>query len=180
MISSAILGRYARSLADIVFEKNLEPQVTGDLNNYSEIFRAVPDLLEVFHSPAMPRDAKERILNEILARYPVNPITSNFLRILLRHHRIRYFPQIMDTYLKVVSERKGVLSAVVTTAAPLSQKDIGPLAERLAAVTGKRMNVESRTDAGLLGGVVVQVGSTVYDGSIRTMLAEVKRRLSDN
>lgn len=178
MIPSAILGRYARSLADVVFEKNLEPDVAGDLRTYAEIFSAVPDLLEVFHTPAMPRDAKERLLNELMARYPVNPITSNFLRILLRHNRIRYFSQILESYLKMTNERKGILSARVTAAAPLSQQEIGRLVERLAGITGKLVDIETRTDADLLGGVVVQLGSTVYDGSIRSRLAEMRRRLS--
>ena len=178
MIPSAILGRYARSLADVVFEKNLEPDVAGDLRTYAEIFGAVPDLLEVFHTPAIPRDAKERLLNELMARYPVNLITSNFLRILLRHNRMRYFSQILESYLKMTNERKGILSARVTAAAPLSQQEIGRLVERLAGITGKLVDIETRTDADLLGGVVVQLGSTVYDGSIRSRLAEMRRRLS--
>jgi F-type H+-transporting ATPase subunit delta len=179
VIPSAVLGRYARSLTDIVFEKILEPEVTGDLKTYSEIFRAVPDLLEAFHSPAMPREAKERLLDEIMERYPVNPITSNFLRILLRHNRIRFFSQVFEIYLKTVNQRKGIVSATVTTAAPLSRQEIERLTEKLTAITGKLVNIELRTDEGLLGGAVVQVGSTVYDGSVRTQLAEVKRRLSE-
>jgi len=178
VIPSAILGRYARSLADVVFEKNLEPDVAGDLRTYAEIFGAVPDLLEVFHTPAIPRDAKERLLNELMARYPINSITSNFLRILLRHNRMRYFSQILESYLKMTNERKGILSARVTAAAPLSQQEIGRLVERLAGITGKLVDIETRTDADLLGGVVVQLGSTVYDGSIRSRLAEMRRRLS--
>ena len=73
MIPSAILGRYARSLAEVVFEENVEQKVTEDLKTYSEIFRAVPDLLEVFHSPAVPRESKEKLLSELMAQYPVNP-----------------------------------------------------------------------------------------------------------
>jgi ATP synthase F1 delta subunit len=153
--------------------------VTGDLKTYGEIFRMVPDLLVAFHTPAVPRDAKERLLDEVMAQHPVNPITSNFLRILLRHNRLRFLSQIFEIYLKAVNERKGVVSAMVTTAAPLSQQKIVGLAERLAAITGKLVNIELRTDADLLGGVVVQVGSTVYDGSVRTQLAEVRRRLSE-
>ena len=106
MIPSAILGRYARSLAEVVFEENIEPNVTGDLATYSEIFRAVPDLLEVFHSPAVPREAKDKLLEELMTLYPVSPVTSNFLRILLQHNRIRFFEQIRDSYFKSVNEQQ--------------------------------------------------------------------------
>ncbi len=179
MIPSAILGRYARALADIVFEENLEDKVTEDLKTWAEIFHAVPDLLEAFHSPAVPREAKGKLLEELIARYPVNQITSNFLRILLQHNRIRYFQQILDGFLKLVNQRKGIVSAQVTAAAALTQQELKSLADRLAGITGKLVNVELRTDASLLGGVVVQIGSTVFDGSIRTQLADMKRRLAE-
>lgn len=179
MIPSAILGRYARSLTDVVFEENLEPDVTGDLKTYNEIFQAVPDLLDAFHTPAVPREVKERLLGELMAKYPVNRVTANFLRILLRHNRIRYFQPIFESYLKQANERKGVLSATVTTAAPLSRQEAARLGEKLAGITGKSVSMEFQTDPDLMGGVIVRMGSTIYDGSIRTQLAEVRRRLAE-
>jgi F-type H+-transporting ATPase subunit delta len=178
VIPSAILGRYARSLADIVFEENLQDKVTEDLKTYNEIFRAVPDLLEVFHSPAVPRETREKLLETLMQNYPVNPITSNFLRILLQHNRILYFRQILDGFLKLVNERKGIVSARVTAAAPLSGRELEGLRQKLAGITGKLVSVESGTDPSLLGGIVVQIGSTVFDGSIRTQLADMKQRMS--
>ena len=179
MIPSAILGRYARSLADIVFEENVADKVTEDLNVYSEIFIAVPDLLEVFHSPSVPRETKEKLFNELTAQYPVAQITANFLRILLEHNRIRYFQQILDLYIKFVNERKGIVSARITAALQLSEEEQKSLQSRLAEITGKLTNIEFQTDESILGGIVVQIGSTVFDGSIRTQLADMKRRLAE-
>ena len=180
MISTPIFGRYARSLVDIVFEENQEPAVMLDLKMYSDIFRAVPDLLGVFHSPAVRRDAKERLLAELISRYPVTPLIANFLRTLLRHNRILYFQEIFDGCVKLVNDRKGIVSAQVATAAPLSEQEIQRLSQSLTRVTGKSVNMNVQTDAALLGGLVVQVGSTIYDGSLRTQLAEMKRRLAEN
>ncbi len=179
MIPSAILGRYAKSLAEVVFEENIEPKVTVDLATYIEIFSAVPDLLATLDSPAVPREAKEKLLGELMKQYPVHPVTSNFLRILLRHNRIRYFEQIRAGYLKAVNEEKGIISATVTAAAPLSDADLRKIADQLAGRTGKTVDVEPRVDESLLGGIVVQMGSTVFDGSIRTQLEEVKRLLAE-
>jgi F-type H+-transporting ATPase subunit delta len=176
---STVLGRYCKSLADIVFEESIEERVTEDLRSYGEIFLAVPDVLDAFHSPAVPRETKEKLLSELMARYPVHVITSNFLRTLLQHNRMGYFKQILDGFLKAVSERKGILSAQVAAAMPLSQNEIKSLEARLAGITGKVVNVQSRTDAGLLGGMVIQIGNTIYDGSIRTQLAGMKRRLTE-
>jgi F-type H+-transporting ATPase subunit delta len=180
VIPSAILGRYARSLSEIAFEENLEETVSENLKVFCEIFRVVPDLLEAFDAPAIPREAKEKLLTELMAKYPVHSITSNFLRILLQHNRIRYFQQIADGYFKAVNERKGIVSARVTVAAPISAESLSALAAKLAGITGKSVNIESQTDAGILGGVVVQIGSTIYDGSIRTQLSEMRRRLMES
>ena len=179
VIPSAILGRYAKSLAEIVFEEKIEERVTEDLKTYSEIFRAVPDLQEALDSPAVPREAKDKILGELIARYPVHPTTSNFMRILLQNNRIRYFQEILDSFVKSVNEHKGIVSARVTAAAPLNQQEVTNLEDRLAEITGKSVNVELQTDASLLGGIVVQIESTSFDGSIRTKLAEMKRRLAE-
>jgi F-type H+-transporting ATPase subunit delta len=179
VIPSSILGRYARSLAEVVFDAKLEREVSADLSMYAEIFQAVPDVLEFFHTPAAPREAKEKLLDELMAHYPVNPITSNFLRILLQHNRIRFFQEIYAGYLKSVNARKGIVSASVKAVAPLSAPELKSLSEKLSAMTGKLVNVEFQADPSLLGGVVVQIGSTIYDGSIQTQLAEMRRRLAE-
>jgi F-type H+-transporting ATPase subunit delta len=179
VIPSTILGRYARSLAEIVFEDNLEPAVTEDLRTYGEIFRLVPDLLETFDAPSVPRETKEKLLMQLVKLHPVNPITNNFLHILLQHNRIRFFRQIGDAYIKAVNERKGVVSAKITAASPLSRQQLSSLESKLVEITGKSVNLEIQTDKDLLGGIVVQVGSTIFDGSIRTQLSEMRRRLTE-
>lgn len=180
MISSGLFSRYARALADVAFESAQEPRVTADLATCREIFRAVPDLLEVFHSPAIARVAKQRILGELLGRYPVSPTTANFLRVLLEQNRIRYFHEILDYYTKTVNDRKGVVAARVTTAAPMSEHDLSALRAGLAAVTKRTVTLNVQTDPELLGGLVVQIGSTIYDGSVRRQLSEMRRRLAES
>lgn len=177
MISSAILGRYAKSLAETVFERNLEKAVTGDLGTYNEIFKAVPDLPAAFDSPGVPREAKEKLLESLVEMHPVESITHNFLRVLFQNNRLRYYRQIYEQYLDLVNEKNGIVSAKVSTAAPLDSSELKAFGRRLSDITGKQVHMEPVTDAGLLGGIVVQIGDTIFDGSIRTGLAEMKRRL---
>lgn len=179
MISSAIFARYARSLADIAFSAGQEEEVERDLALYRDIFQAVPDLLQAMDSPAIPRDAKERLLKELMVRYPVQQTSGNFLRVLLERNRIRYFKEIYEAFVKISNERKGIVSAQVVTAAPLNDPELHQLRDRLAKATGLSVSLSVSTDADLVGGLVVRIGSTVYDGSIRTQLNEVKRRLSE-
>jgi F-type H+-transporting ATPase subunit delta len=178
MIISAIFTRYARALADVTLESAQEPAVTNDLGTYRQIFESVPQLLDAFDSPAIPREAKEKLLAELMKRYPVSRLSGNFLRTLLEHNRIKYFEAILRAYVKITNERKGIVSAQVTAAGELTAAELARLRESLAAATGRTVLLEVRTDPGLVGGTVVQVGSTVYDGSIRTQLSEMKRRLA--
>jgi F-type H+-transporting ATPase subunit delta len=180
VIPSAVLGRYAKSLADVAFEEKVEQEVTQNLETYDQIFQAVPDILETFHSPAIPREIKEKLLAELMVCYPVQSIASNFFRILLQHNRMLYFPQILKSYRKAVGECKGIVSARISTASPLSPQELEGLTAKLAGITGKPVEIELKTDSSLLGGIVIQVGSTVFDGSIRTRLNSVKRRLSES
>ncbi|NLV32782.1 MAG: ATP synthase F1 subunit delta [Acidobacteria bacterium] len=179
MISSAVAGRYARSLADVVFEERVEARVLEDLERFREIFAAVPDVLETFDSPAVAREAKGRLLEGLLERYPVSPVAANFLRVLLQNNRMRHFSPILDAFGKAVDARRGVVRARVTSAARLGEPELKMVEAGLSRFTGARVQVEPRTDPDLIGGCVVEIGSTVFDGSIRTRLAEVKRRLAD-
>jgi len=179
MISSAVFHRYARSLADVAFENNEEPTVSSEISVYSEIFRAVPEVVEALDNPAVTRDAKERLLRALMEKYPVGRTMANFLRVLVDHHRIRYFEEILLHYIKIVNERKGIVAARVTTARDLLDQELGSLRNSLSQATGRAVTLDVNTDPGILGGLVVQIGSTVYDGSLRSQLDEVKRRLAE-
>jgi F-type H+-transporting ATPase subunit delta len=178
MISSVIFARYGRALADVVLANGEDARVLGNLDTYCEIFRMVPELLDALDSPAVQADAKRRVLTGLLERYPVLPTAANFLHILLDNHRIRYFAEIRDSYVKTVNERKGIVSAQVTSAAPVPEKDLGRLRASLARATGNEVTMSVTTDPDLLAGAIVQIGSTVYDGSIRAQLEEMKKRLA--
>jgi len=177
MTPTAVFARYARALVDVVMEQQEEPRVTEELKTYREIFQ-VPDLLPVLHSPAVPLETKRRLLDQIMARYPVSSTTANFLRVILQRNRIRYFEEIFDYYLKSVNIRKGIISAEVASAQPLSEKELSALRGSLSGATGRTVILNVRLDPKLLGGLIVQIGSTVYDGSIRRQLAEMQQQLA--
>ena len=177
MTPTAVFARYARALVDVVMEQQEEPRVTEELKTYREILQ-VPDLLPVLHSPAVPLETKRRLLDQIMARYPVSSTTANFLRVILQRNRIRYFEEIFDYYLKSVNNRKGIISAEVASAQPLSEKELSALRGSLSGAAGRTVILNVRSDPELLGGLIVQIGSTVYDGSIRRQLAEMQQQLA--
>jgi F-type H+-transporting ATPase subunit delta len=177
MTSTVVYARYARSLVDVVMERRAESEVNRSLELYRAIFAAVPELLTAFDNPALPRDVKGRLLADLLQKYPVDPTTDNFLHILLANNRIRHFREIVEYYTRALNDRKGILAAKVTSASALSDEEARVLAGKLTHALGKAVTMDMVTDPDLLGGLVVQIGSTVYDGSIRKQLDEVRKRL---
>jgi F-type H+-transporting ATPase subunit delta len=180
MISSAILDRYAQSLVDVAASVKEEEIVSKDLELYQEIFLSVPDILDAFHSPSIAREDKEKTLSQLLALHPVRPITANFLRVLLKHNRIRHFQHIYESYCGILSKRKGIVAAKVMVAAPLGSNELASLRAQLQRITGKDVSLDVQSKPDLLAGIVVQIGSTVYDGSIRTKLDEMRRQLTES
>jgi F-type H+-transporting ATPase subunit delta len=179
-MSVAILGRYARSLAEVAFEQNIEDKVVEDLRMFSEIFSTSPDVCMAFDYPAMSREEKEKLLDALLEKYPVTPTVSNFLRVLLERNRMRSFQNILGIFIGLVNKRKGIVPAKIVAATPLDRDEIGRIEKRLGKITGKTVIAEAvETDENLLGGMVVSVGNTIYDGSVRTQLGEMKRRLTE-
>jgi F-type H+-transporting ATPase subunit delta len=167
-------------LAEVAFEQNIEDKVAEDLCMFGAIFSAVPDVRKVFDSPAISRAEKEKLLDVLLTEHPVTTTAANFLRVLLERNRMRSFSNILELFTEIVNKRKGIVSARIVTAAPLDRAGVGRIEERLGKITGKTVKAAAvETDENLLGGIVVSVGNTIYDGSVRTQLEEMKRRFTE-
>lgn len=178
MIPSSLYASYSRALADVALETDSAPAVTKDLLVYREIFREVPEVITALHNPGIPRAAKERVLSALMEKYPVGSITGNFMRVLLDHNRLAYFGEIVDCYLKTLDERRGILSAHARVAFPLSEPQVEDLRSSISGAMGRPVKLEVRPDPDLIGGLVLQLGSTVYDGSVRKQLENIKQRLT--
>ena len=174
----SLLGKYARSLAEVAFEQGAEDKVVEDLSKFHDIFREEPDVRGAFDSLAIRRDDKEKLLDALLKEHSTTQIASNFLRVLLERNRMRWFQGIFNIFMELVNKRRGIVSAKIITAAPLDRDGVERIEKRLGKVTGKTVVARTvETDESLLGGMVVSVGNTVYDGSVRTRLEEIRRRL---
>lgn len=178
MIPSSLYASYSRALADVALETSSEPAVTKDLLDYREIFREVPELVVALHNPAVPKVAKERVLSALMEKYPVSGTTRNFMLVLLDHNRFAYFGEVVDHYLRTLDERRGIMPALVRIATPLSEPQAENLRRSISEVVGYQVKLEVRSDPDLIGGLVVQLGSTVYDGSVRKQLESIRQRLA--
>jgi F-type H+-transporting ATPase subunit delta len=176
-MNSTIANRYARALADVITERKETDAVVSELNGFAGMLRKHEQLRGVFASPVLPLARKRAVLNELLSRLKLRPSSSNFLRLLLDNSRLHELDQLLRALARELDVRSNVVSAEITTAREIGEKEKVMLHERLKGVTGKEVRLQFHTDPNIIGGVVTRIGSLIYDGSIKNQLAQMKKAL---
>jgi len=175
-----VARRYATALADVVTARGEAQEVQKELRDWAEMMQSNEQLLEVFRNPTIPYEQKRKVLGALIARTRVRPTTANFLQVLLQNQRLAELNEVNKRFAQLLDERSGVVSAQVTTARPVPQSSQDSLRAKLAAMTGKSVRLSFTTDEELIGGIVTRIGSTIYDGSVRNQLQQVKERMIGN
>lgn len=178
MSAQAVARRYAAALADVVTERGEARQVQEEMSAWELMLESNPQLLEVFRNPTIPYDQKRNVLNALIARARVRPTTSNFLQVLLQNHRLPELREVNKAFARELDVRSGIVSAQVTSARPVSEQAQAALRARLTQLTGRDVRLQFAVDDELIGGVVTRIGSTVYDGSVRSQLQQIKERMT--
>ncbi len=175
----SVFSRYARAFADVVIEKKLDPRkVEDELWSFVKIVESVPDLRTVWENPSVEARQKRAVLDQIINRIGGSRMLRNFVAVLIDHRRVAALPEIARQFELDLNERMGLADAEVTSARELNDAEKRALESRVSQVTGKTVRARYKTDARVLGGAVVKVGSTIYDGSIRGQLEKLKEALS--
>lgn len=178
MSAQTVARRYASALADVVLSGGEAREVQNELLEWESMIQSHDLLQEVFRNPTITYNQKRSVLEEMISRTKVRPATANFLRVLVRNQRLTELGEINRRFAHVLDERSGVVAAEVTTARPVSDEIKRALSERLAAVTGKEVRFSFATDETIIGGMITRIGSTVYDGSVRSQLKQVEAMLA--
>jgi F-type H+-transporting ATPase subunit delta len=175
---SAIALRYAQAFATVVASHKLDTLATQQqLTGFYEIMAESSALREVLSNPAIPSDQKLRVLDAISSRLGVLPQVRNFLAVIMEHQRMNVLHEILDEYHGLADEQAGLAEAEITTAHPLNDQDRAELEAQVGRLAGGRVRATYREDTSLLGGAVVRIGSTVYDGSVRAQLLGLRQKL---
>jgi F-type H+-transporting ATPase subunit delta len=173
-----VARRYAAALADVVAERGEARQVQEELSAWELMIRNNAQLQEVFSNPTIPYDQKRKVLSTLIERTRVRPMTANFLQVLLQNQRLTELGEVNKRFPHVLDERSGIVSAQVTTARPVPESSQQALRQKLTTLTGKEVRLSFQTDEELIGGLITRIGSTVYDGSVRTQLQQVKEKMA--
>jgi F-type H+-transporting ATPase subunit delta len=177
LIAGSLAKRYAKALVEVAPPAELEA-VAHEMAAFLEVFRAHKDLRLFLLNPSVLLRDKLAVFGHVVDTLGLRPLTASFLRIVLDGGRIRLLESILQGYEALVDERLGRVKAMVTTPAALDPPTLEALRARLGALSGKTVYLEVRQDPAILGGLIAQIGSQVYDGSLKTQLQTLHEQLT--
>jgi F-type H+-transporting ATPase subunit delta len=176
---SNISKRYARAFFEIAVEEKQIERYFDELRQFSSIVSQNKDLGEFLANPIFEQDAKKKVLLGIISKLKLSGITVNFLKLLVDKKRIDVLSDIEACYRQLMDEALLKLRVTVKTAFPLSRETQDLIVSQLEKVTGKKIEVTIENDNSLLGGIVIGVGDTLYDGSIKNQLNNMRNLLGE-
>jgi F-type H+-transporting ATPase subunit delta len=170
--------QYANALADIALEQGAAEPASKQLESFGVAYGQSVELRTFLASPAVSVEAKHAVIEKITGRLGTSKIVRNFLFVIADHRRTQLIPEIVATFQQVLRQRQGVAEAEISSAVDLSAAQKKDLAATLARLTGKKIEPKYSLNPALLGGAVVRIGDTIYDGSLRSRLNEMRARLA--
>jgi F-type H+-transporting ATPase subunit delta len=176
---AAVDLRYARALAAVISDQKMNVVATqGQLNDFVDTLEASAELREVLENPSIPEPQKLKVLDAIAAKSGMSRTVRNFIAVIAHHQRLHELRSMVAAYATIADENSSIAEAEIVSALPLDEKNRKLLEEKISTMTGQQhVHATYSEDTTLLGGAVVTIGSTVYDGSIRAQLQQLKARL---
>jgi F-type H+-transporting ATPase subunit delta len=179
LISSNIAKRYARAFFEIAGSEKRYEEYYKELGRFSAVLRENKNLGEFLANPIFAQSDKKEVVDSILERIRVSPLTANFLKLLVDKRRIDILSDIEGCYRDLMDNALKKVRVKVKTAFPLTGELSDRLQMGLETLTGKEVEMTVQEDPALLGGIVVRVGDTLYDGSIRTQLNNMRNLIGE-
>jgi F-type H+-transporting ATPase subunit delta len=176
--AGVVANRYANAFAAVATEKGLDLLAARQqMTDFARLFDESRPLREILMDPSIPGEQKLSVLDAIAERNGMYREVRNFLAIVMDHQRLHELNGILTAYDQVADTGLGATEAEVSTVHELNDEDRGELAAHVAKLAGTKVRIAYTLDPSLLGGAVVKIGSTVYDGSVRTQLEQMKQAL---
>lgn len=176
---ASVTSRYARAFADVVLDLRLDVgQVREELRAVVDVVNSNPSLKTVWESPAIPHDQKIGLLDAVSQQMGLVSAVRNLVAVVIDHGRISVLFQIARQFEAELNRRLGLAEAEITSSRELTPEEKRTLEVQIARMTGKQVQAQYSRDANIIGGAVVKIGSTIYDGSVRGQLRRMKEQLS--
>lgn len=177
MKNSAIVKRYARALMMLGLEDGKAADYGRDLAEFSQSLAGAGDASRALTSPFFPKAARQAMLSRVLEKAQLNPLTSNFVKLLMDNDRLGDLADIAEAYKNMEDVHNGVIRAALTAASDLDDGQIAAIREALGKFAGRRVELNVRKDPSIIGGLIAKMGDLSIDGSVRTQINKLARAL---
>ena len=168
---------YGGSLYDLAAEEGLEARILGELDEVTALLKADPEYLHLLSIPSIPKKERCALLDEAF-RGQVHLYVLNFLKILCEKGTLRELPGCARAYRIRYNEAHGILEATATSAVPLTAQQTESLHAKLETLTGKTIDLQTKVDAKVLGGIRLDIEGTELDGTVQNRLAALRRNIA--
>jgi F-type H+-transporting ATPase subunit delta len=172
-----IAKRYAKALVQLAEEKKSIDKTQADLAAFVSAVDSLPALQKLFASPVFTPENKKAVIKDLGGKLGVQSTTLRFVEHLAETGRIRYIKDVYEAFQEILADRTNRAMARLTTAAAISPADLADIKKKLETLTGKQVDIDSKVDASLIGGAKAQIGSVVYDGTIKNQLTKMRNQL---
>ena len=172
---ASVVNIYARAFADVVFDSPLDAARTlNEVQDLGELVAADKQLRDVWETPSITAEQKRAVLDAIVKREAFSTPVRNFVAVLMDHRRIGFLTAIAKQFELELDQRMGFAEAQIISARELGQAERSALESQVQILVGKKVRAHYSRDPSLLGGAIVRVGSTIYDGSVAGQLERIK------
>lgn len=175
-----IAKRYAKALVELSEEKKTVDKTTADLGSFVAVVDSEPALQKLFSSPVFTPENKTAVIKDLAGKLGMQQLTQRFVEHLAETGRIRYVKDVHEAFLALLAERQNRATVQLTTAATINPAELADVKKKLEALTGKLVDINAKVDASLIGGAKAQIGSVIYDGTIKNQLNKMREQLTNH
>ena len=172
--SDTSANRYSLALYELASEASVITKVEENSNRFLELISNSKDFRNLIKDPTLSQEILKNVMNKISENFNLETLFKNFLNFLILKRRFFYIQQILISFNEICSEKKGELKAEIKSAKDLSQQEINKITEELSNTFKSKIKLNYNHDKSLIGGLVVQVGSTMIDTSIKNKLQQIE------
>lgn len=177
MTDYAAATRYARALFEASVDGGDPERTEADLTAFTSLIEEHPLLARALFNPAVPASRKRAVVEAVIERLPdLSPLVTRLLVMLADRDRLPVLPALQEIFRDRLLDHRHVVRARVTTAEPLTPQHVAAITRRIETVTGREVQVETAVDEDLVGGMVTQIGGTVFDGSVTHHIERLRQR----
>jgi len=173
-VTAGVAGRYASALFELAHEQNQLDAVDSDLSKFQALLDQSDDLNRLVKSPAFAAEEQQRALGAVMDWAGIGATTGNFLKVVTRNRRLFAAEDMIKTFRALLARHRGEVAAEVSSAVALTDAQLAALKDKLKSSYGKDVRLDAKVDPSLLGGLVVKIGSRMFDSSLKTKLINLK------